>query len=69
MLSLVNTLIAISVIAVVLTLLLGVYTMARGGEGAGKRSNVLMRWRIVLQAIAIVMLLIGFFLKAKMRGG
>ncbi len=69
MLSLVNVLIAGSVTAVVLTLLFGVFTMARGGEGASKRSNLIMRWRVILQAVAIIMLLIGFYLKAKMRGG
>lgn len=69
MLGFVNILIAISVTAVVLTLLFGVFTMARGGEGAKQRSNVLMRWRVGLQAFAIIALLIGFYLKAKMRGG
>ena len=69
MLTFVNALIAIAVVAVVVTLLYGVITMARGGEGAKAKSNVIMRWRVGLQAFAIVVLLIGFYLKAKMRGG
>ena len=40
-------------IAVVAILALGVLNMARGGSPA--RSQMLMRWRVVLQALALVL--------------
>lgn len=65
----INSLIAVSVIAVVLVLIFGVVTMARGGEGAKAKSNVIMRWRVGIQAFAILTILVGFYVKNKMRGG
>ena len=35
----------------------GLIGLARGGENA-QRSNVLMRWRVVLQAVALVLFVI-----------
>ncbi len=46
-------LIAIAMVATLGALLFGVVTMARGGEGAGQRSNKFMRYRVILQAAAI----------------
>ncbi len=69
MLMFINSLIAVSVIAVVLVLIFGVVTMARGGEGAKAKSNVIMRWRVGIQAFAILTILVGFYVKNKMRGG
>lgn len=46
-------LIAIAMVATLGALLLGVVTMARGGEGAAQRSNKFMRYRVILQAAAI----------------
>ena len=39
---------------VVLILAWGLITMARGGEYNKSKSNILMRYRIVLQAVAIL---------------
>jgi hypothetical protein len=46
-------LIAIAMVATLGALLFGVVTMARGGEGAARRSNKFMRYRVLLQAVAI----------------
>ncbi|MBM3533473.1 MAG: twin transmembrane helix small protein [Alphaproteobacteria bacterium] len=46
-------LIAIAMVATLGALLFGVATMARGGEGAAQRSNKFMRYRVLLQAVAI----------------
>ncbi len=69
MLIFINTVIVVAVLMVVVTLIWGVTTMARGGDEAKAKSNKIMRWRVGLQAVAIVALLIGFFVKAQLRGG
>jgi hypothetical protein len=47
---------ALGIVAVIL--FWGVITMARGGEYNVKNSNRIMRYRIVFQAIALVLILI-----------
>ena len=49
-------LMVVALVAVVLVLLAGVYTMARGGEFNKKYGNRLMRVRVVLQALAVLVL-------------
>jgi hypothetical protein len=48
-------LIGLSLLAVVAVLFTGLFAMARGGEANRRRSNVLMRWRVATQALAIVL--------------
>ena len=69
MLMAINIIIAIAVISVVLVLIYGVITMAKGGPEAKAKSNVLMRWRVGIQAFALLAILAGFYVKNKMRGG
>jgi len=69
MLMFINIFIGLAVISVVVVLIYGVITMAKGGEGAHAKSNIIMRWRVGIQAIAILAILIGFYVKNKMRGG
>ena len=52
-------LVLISVAAVAVVLLLGLWNMLRGGSP--NRSQTLMRWRVVLQFIAIVILMAGLW--------
>jgi hypothetical protein len=59
-------LIVILMAAVVGVLGLGIGGFARGGEGRGKRSNRLMRWRIGLQFAAVLMIVLLFLLR---KGG
>lgn len=49
-----NFILYISMVIVVLVLGWGLITMARGGEYNKSKSNLLMRYRIVFQAIAIL---------------
>lgn len=53
-------LIPLSLAAVLVVLFMGVYGLARGGEHAGRRSNKLMRWRVGLQAVAVLILVAAF---------
>lgn len=51
-------LIVVALAAVAGTLIVGLYSLARGGEFARKYSNKLMRLRVALQALAIVLMVI-----------
>jgi hypothetical protein len=48
-----------AMLAVLATLFIGLFSMARGGEFAAKYSNKLMRARVWLQGIAIVLFLLA----------
>ena len=49
-----NITLFISMFLVVLILAWGLITMARGGEFNKSNSNILMRYRIIFQAVAIL---------------
>lgn len=49
--------------AVTVTLGFGIYSLMKGGQYARSNSNKLMRLRVVLQALAILILVIAFWLK------
>lgn len=52
-------LIPISLIAVTITLFVGLFALFRGGEFGRSYSNRLMRLRVVLQAIAVAILVLA----------
>jgi hypothetical protein len=52
-------LVPLSVGAVAVVLLLGLWNMLRGGSSS--RSQTLMRWRVILQFIAIIIMLAGLW--------
>lgn len=58
----IDYLIIAAVAATALVLLFGILTMAKGGEFNRKHSNRLMRWRIAMQAIAVLLIMISFWL-------
>jgi choline-glycine betaine transporter len=60
----IDILILIAIAAVAITLGLGLYSLYRGGDFARSHSNKLMRLRVVLQAVAIVLLCIGMWWKS-----
>jgi len=60
-----NLLIPLSLIAVFLTLCVGVYALFRGGDFGRSYSNKLMRMRVVLQAVAVVILVAAFWWAAR----
>ncbi len=60
-----TALLPIAMGAVLIVLGLGLYTMFRGRERTRFSSNQLMRMRVVLQAIAVVLLLAWFSWKTQ----
>ncbi len=56
-----NWLIPLALAAVFIVLLLGLFNMMRGGSAS--RSQNLMRWRVVLQFAAIIIVLLVVWLK------
>lgn len=63
-----DILILVAIAAVAVTLGFGLYSLFRGGEYARSNSNKLMRVRVGLQAVAILLLVVGMLWKAT-RGG
>ncbi|WP_417230548.1 twin transmembrane helix small protein [Brevundimonas sp.] len=61
-------LILLAVAAVTVTLGFGIYSLFRGGDYARSNSNKLMRLRIVLQAVAVVLLMAGLWWKSSHGG-
>jgi hypothetical protein len=53
----------ISVGVVAIILVLGLTNMMRGG--APSRSQTLMRWRVILQFVAIVVMMTGLYLASR----
>ena len=50
--------------AVAIVLILGIYTLFRGGNTSKKYSNKLMQLRVLLQFIAVIVLVVlAYFLK------
>ena len=63
-----DILILIAIAAVTITLGFGVYTLYRGGDFARSHSNKLMRLRIILQAVAVLLLVGGMWWKSTHGG-
>lgn len=55
--------IMVALAAVAITLGFGIYTLYRGGDFGRSHSNKLMRLRVVLQAVAIVILVAAIWWK------
>ena len=56
-----NAVMAIAIAAVFIVLMMGLFNMMRGGDS--NRSQRLMRWRVGLQFVAIVIVLLMVWLK------
>lgn len=63
----VNILVLAAIAAVTITLGFGLYALFRGGDFGRSWSNRLMRLRVLLQAVAIVLLAVGAWIAS--RGG
>ena len=59
-----DILVVAAILAVTVTLGLGLYSLLRGGNYARSHSNRLMRWRVGLQAVAVLILVVGMVWKA-----
>ncbi|MDE2364879.1 MAG: twin transmembrane helix small protein [Hyphomicrobiales bacterium] len=58
-----NIAISLALGAVLLVLLLGLANMLRGGDS--NRSQMLMRWRVALQFVAIVLIMGALWLRGR----
>lgn len=59
----VNYLIPVGLAAVALVLLAGLANMLRGGDAS--LSQKLMRWRVGLQFVTVVLVMLGFYLSGR----
>jgi hypothetical protein len=57
--TLISYLVPLALAAVVAVLLFGLWNMMRGGSAS--LSQTLMRWRVGLQFLALVLIMIGFY--------
>lgn len=53
---------------VLVILLLGINSFRRGGEYARKNSNKFMRWRLIAQFVAVVLVLVFVYVR-RQNGG
>lgn len=60
-----NIAILVAMAAVLIVLVAGIANLAITGDKARSRSNQLMRLRVLVQFIAVVLLMIGFWLKTR----
>ena len=60
--SLLTIALAVAMAAVVGVLFMGIYSMGRGGSFNRKHGNRLMRWRIILQLVAVGIMFLIFYL-------
>jgi uncharacterized membrane protein len=64
----IDIMIAVAMLAVVISLGMGVFAMLKGGQYGADNSNKWMRRRVLTQAVAIGLLTIGFLYKANAHG-
>ena len=60
-----NILVAVAIGCVAIVLLLGLYTLWKGGDTSRTWSNKLMRIRVLAQAIAIVIIMAVLYLSQR----
>ena len=60
-----NILVGIATAAVAVVLMIGLYSLFRGGEFARTHSNRLMRLRVMLQAVAILIIMLVLFFTSR----
>ncbi len=63
-----DILLILALAAVAITLAFGIYSLMRGGQFAKSHSNRLMRLRVALQFVAIIILVIAFWVKQQTGG-
>ncbi|MBB4659895.1 twin transmembrane helix small protein [Parvularcula dongshanensis] len=61
-------LIPLAILAVTVFLVLGIYSLAKGGDFAKNNSNKLMRARVAAQGIAIALLVLFAYLVSRGNG-
>ena len=63
-----TTLVIVACLAVLAVLALGINAFRRGGEYNKNNANKLMRWRLGLQALAIVIIVVVIYIR-RQNGG
>ncbi len=53
-----NAIIAVAIFVVFVILCLGLYTLMKGGEVSATWSNRLMRYRVIAQFVAIILIMV-----------
>lgn len=66
--TLIDILILVAIGGVAITLVFGIFGLYRNTDESRSRSNKLMRMRVLLQAVAIVLLIIGMAIKKAHAG-
>ena len=61
-------LVGIATAAVAVVLVIGLYSLFRGGDFARTHSNKLMRLRVLLQAVAILVIMLVLFFTSRPSG-
>jgi NADH:ubiquinone oxidoreductase subunit H len=61
--TLVSYLVPLALAAIAVVLLAGLWNMMRGGSTS--TSQTLMRWRVGLQFLAIILIMVGFYFAAQ----
>jgi len=64
----INILIALALLTVFVTLILGALNMRKTDMEARLRSNKLMRIRVASQFVAVILLVVMIYIKSKARG-
>jgi len=64
----INILIAVALLTVLVTLVLGALNMRKTDMQARLRSNKLMRIRVASQIVAVILLVVMIYMKSKARG-
>ncbi len=60
--------VAVACLAVLVVLMIGIGGFARGGDFNRKHANRLMRYRIIAQAIAVLLILLFVFIRGGVGG-
>jgi uncharacterized membrane protein len=63
-----NILVGIATAAVAVVLIIGLYSLYRGGDFARTHSNKLMRLRVLMQAIAILVIMLVLLFTSRSGG-
>lgn len=58
-----STIVMIACLAVLVVLLLGINAFRRGGEYNRNNANKLMRWRLGLQAVAVIIIVVAIYIR------
>ena len=56
---------ALAALVVVIILMVGIGSFAKGGAFHDRNANRLMRWRIIMQAVAVILILVFAWVRSR----